>query len=112
MPKSAAWRPPAAAKLLALAAAAVLLIVGTLEFASHTVSNLLLKKSPFSPAQMRLFDQIAEDLKPFASGISLQQVDRAFCAGGDGSDGGFRCTAVLSKPLACLCFAVHPPSRN
>ena len=90
MLKPAAWRPTAAAKLLALVAAAVILIVGTLEIASHTFSNLVLKKGPFSPAQERLFDQIAEDLKPFASGISLQQVERAFCAAGEVSDGGFR----------------------
>ena len=90
MMKSAAWRPTAAAKLLALAAAALLLIVGALEVASHSVSNLVRKKSPFSSAQERLFDQIAVDLAPFASGISLQQVERAFCSGGDVSEGGFR----------------------
>ena len=115
MLKYAAWHPAAAAKWLALAAAAILLNVGTWELTSHTVSNLVLKKRPFSSAQERLFDQIAEDLKPFASGISLQQVERAFCAGGDGSDGGFRYTAVPSGPLT-LSFSPLPhsatPSRN
>ena len=79
-------RPAAAAKLLALIAPAILPIAGTEEVASHTVSL----------AHNRLFDQIAEDLKPFAAGISLQQVERAFCAGG--TDGGFRYKAVLSVP--------------
>ena len=83
--------------------AAAVLIVGTLGVASHTVSNLALEKAPYSSAEDRLIDQIAEDLKPFASGISLQQVERSFCAGGDGSDGGFRYTAVLCEPLALAC---------
>ena len=100
MPRSAAWRPAAAAQLLAFLAAAVL-IVGTLEVASHSVSNHALQKLPISSAQYRLFYQIAEDLKPFASGISLQQVERAFCGGAD-SDG-FRYKAVLSEPLEVVC---------
>ena len=100
MLRPATWRPAAAAKFLAYVAAAVL-IMGTLEVTSHTVSNLILQKAPSSSAEHRLFAQIAEDLKPFAAGISLQQVERAFCAGRD--EGGFRYKVVLSEPLACVC---------
>ncbi len=106
MLRSAAWRPTAAAKFLAFVAAAVL-ITGTLEVTSHTVSNLILQKAPSSSAQHRLFDQIAEDLKPFASGISQQQVERAFCAGG--GDGGFRYKAVLSEPPEPVCASQCAP---
>ena len=97
---SLAWHPAANAKLLALIAAAVL-IRGTLEVASHTDSSNVPEEASSSSAQNRLFDQIAEDLKPFASGISLQQVERAFCAGGD--NGGFRYTANLSEPVVLDC---------
>ena len=100
MLRSAAWRSTAAAKLLALVAAAVL-SVGTLEVASHSVSNHALQKLPINSAQYRLFYQMTKDLKPFASGISLQQVERAFCGGAD-SDG-FRYKAVLSEPLEPVC---------
>ena len=93
------WRPVAAAKLLALIAPAILPIAGSVELASNTVDE-----GPVSSAQARLFDQIAEDLKPFASGISLQQVERAFCAGE--GDGGFRYRAVLSV------LSVWPRSQN
>ena len=98
MLRSWTWGP---AKLLALAAAAVF-IGGTLEVASHTDGSHVLQEASSSSAQNRLFDQIAEDLKPFASGISLQQVERAFCAGGDNH--GFRYKAVLSEPHA---LSVH-----
>ena len=100
MQGSLTWRPAATAKLLALIAAAVL-IRGTLEVSSHTDSSHVLEEASSSSAQNRLFNQIAKDLKPFASGISLQQVERAFCAGGD--NGGFRCRPVLSVPLALVC---------